>query len=554
MTGHPLATLAAMRILDSGGNAVDAGVAAGLAISVLQPDVVQMGGVAPIILYRAETREVTTISGLGRWPRRASLEFFERNTNGTLPVGLLRSVVPAGIDAWVTALQEYGTRTFAEVASAAIELACGGFAVHRLLHQVIADKADVYARWPSSATVFLRDGRAPTVGEPFVQRELAAMLEQLVAEEASAGGGRQAALQAVKDAYYRGPVAAAISDYYTRENGLLTAADLAEFRVKIESALSVKFGPYEVMSCGPWCQGPMLLEFLNLAELEDLAGLGHNTARYVHRTTEAMKLGFADREAYFGDPEFVDVPIATLLSKDYARERARCIQEDEATPDMPSCGDVGAGRSAVAALQARLAPASDAHLDTTYLCVVDRHGNAFSATPSDGSYNAPLVPGLGFAVSPRGSQSWLTRGHPSAVEPWKRPRLTPNPALVLKEGRLSMVLGSPGGDVQCQAMLQVFLNIAVFGMGVQEAIDKPRFFSASFPSSFYPHASQPGKLILDSELAGHAEALQAKGHRAEAWTYRDWRGGGVCAIVVDPDTGFLAAGADPRRECYALAW
>lgn len=554
VTGHPLATLAAMRVLDAGGNAIDAGVAAGLAIAVLQPDVVQTAGVAPIMIYRADSREVKTISGLGRWPRKVSIEFFEKHTGGKLPLGILRSVVPAGIDAWTTALEQFGTKGFSDVAMAAVELAEHGFAVHRLMHEVVCEKVANYAGWPSSARVFLRDGRAPEIGSRFVQKDLARSLRRLMEAEIKSSGGRVAGLQAVRDAFYRGPIAAEIDRYYREAGGLLTAEDLRDFRVKVEPPTSVSYRGYQFYGCGPWCQGPMLLEFLNLVEKADLEGLGHNSVDYIHYVTEAMKLGFADREAYFGDPEFVDVPVDLLTSKPYAEERRRQISPDRAWPEMPPPGGLGPRMPAGTNGTARSHASADSHLDTTYLCIVDRDGNAFSATPSDGSYNAPLVPGLGFAVSPRGSQSWLVRGHPSAVEPWKRPRLTPNPAMVLKDGALLMVLGSPGGDVQCQAMLQVFLNVVTFGKPLQEAIDAPRFTSASFPSSFYPHESHPGRLILDSELAIHADSLTQKGHRIEHWPYRHWRGGGVCAIVADRARGFLVAGGDPRRECYALAW
>jgi len=296
----------------------------------------------------------------------------------------------------------------------------------------------------------------------------------------------------------------------------------------------------------------MLLEFLNLIEGDDLAKMGCNTADYIHFVTEAMKLGFADREGYFGDPDFVDVPLDILLSKPYARERRAAISADRAFPDMPPPGEVGrvrpwTGRPATGA------PVESGR-DTTYLCVVDRHGNGISITPSDGYSGTPVIPGLGFAVSDRGNQSWLEAGHPSAVAPWRRPRLTPNPALALKNGRLAILFGSPGGDVQCQAMLQCFLNMAVFGMDPQEAIETPRFFSASFPNSFYPHKPEPGVLRLENALAPAAASLTSRRHRIELWPSLYWRGGGVCAIAIDQLTGHRIAGADPRRECYALSW
>jgi gamma-glutamyltranspeptidase/glutathione hydrolase len=543
-----------MRVLDAGGNAVDAGVAAGLALGVLQPDLVGFTGVAPIILYLADTAKVVTISGLGRWPRRADLAYFERHANGTLPLGVLRSVVPASIDAWVTALEEYGTKSFGEVAAAALVLAQEGFPAHELLCETISEDQALYANWSSSAAVFLPDGRPPSVGQRFRQTDLARTIRRLIDAERQAGGDRQAGLRMVRTAFYDGPIAAEIAAFYEQEGGLLTAQDLREFRVGIEPSVTTTFQGYEVHSCGPWCQGPVLLEFLNMLEDDDLRSIGCNSPDYIHLVTEVMKLGFADREAYFGDPEFVDVPVGRLISKEYARDRRRQVRPDRAWPDMPPPG----GMDGLATPPSVPAPSNQASSraprDTTYLCVIDKHGNGFSATPSDGYATAPVVPGLGFAVSPRGDQSWLQAGHPSALAPWKRPRLTPNPALALKDGKLAMVFGTPGGDVQCQAMLQFFLNATVFGMDPQSAIETPRFATYSFPNSFYPHTSEPGVLRLERGLERAAGPLAERGHSIVHWPQQYWRAGGLCAIAVDECTGYRVAGADPRRECYALAW
>lgn len=553
-TGHPLATLIAMRILDQGGNAVDAGVAAGLALGVLQPDIVGVTGVAPIIHFDAKTKAVTTISGLGRWPRRASCAYFRDHADGTLPLGVLRSVVPASIDAWLTALDLHGTKTFEDVAAGALDLAHRGFATHELLASTIEEDVALYAQWRSSASVFLPRGRPPRVGEPFVQRDLARTIRRLIMAERRSGGGRNRGLDAVRACFYDGPIARDVLRFFAAEGGLLAASDLRDFRVKVEPPVRYRFRGHDVFSCGPWCQGPMLLLFLALLEGDDLGAVGHNSLDYVHLVTEAMKLGFADREGYFGDPEFVDVPLATLLSRSYARDRRRSIDARRAAPDMPAPGE---DRATAPARPGRETPRSASRRDardTTYVCVIDRHGNGFSATPSDGYATSPVIPGLGFAVSPRGDQSWLDPHHPSSIEPWKRPRLTPNPALVTKDGDLHMVFGTPGGDVQCQAMLQVLLNVLVFGMTPQAAIEAPRFASYSFPNSFYPHESQPGLLRIEQPLAVHEAELTRRGHRIERWPVRNWRAGGVCAIVRDARTGQRIAGADPRRECYALAW
>lgn len=550
-SGHALASLAATRILDNGGNAIDAGVAAGMALGVLQPDLVGFTGVAPIIAYLAEQDRIVTVSGLGRWPKAATLDYFHRHHDGTLPMGVMRTVVPASIDAWVTALQEFGTKTFAEVAQASLSLAAEGFAAFPLLCQTIAESLEDFSRWPSNAAIFLPSGRPPRPGELFIQKDLGRTIQRLIDAERHARGGRGAGLDAVRKAFYEGEIARDIVSFYQREGGWLSAADMRDFRVGIEEPVSVGFHGYDVFSCGAWCQGPMLLAFLKLLENDDLASLGCNSPAYVHLIAEAMKLGFADREAYFGDPDFIDVPLDILLSADYARKRRAGISPEHATAELPPPGEVGRIRP----WRGKDMPASGSGgRDTTYLCVVDARGNAFSATPSDGYSGTPIIPGLGFAVSDRGSQSWLEPGHPSAVGPWRRPRLTPNPALAMKDGRIAMVFGTPGGDVQCQAMLQVFLNMAVFGMNPQEAIEAPRFFSAGFPNSFYPHARGAMKLQLEWSLASIAPELGKKHHHVDLWPDLNWRGGGVCAIAIDPATNYRVAGADPRRECYALAW
>jgi gamma-glutamyltranspeptidase / glutathione hydrolase len=320
----------------------------------------------------------------------------------------------------------------------------------------------------------------------------------------------------------------------------------------------VSFHEYDIYTCGPWCQGPALAQVLSLLAGYDLQALGHNSPAYVHLLTEALKLTFADRERYYGDPEFVDVPMQALLSEAYATERRQLIQPDKAQPGMPPAGVPGRGNGAAVpwrGLHPMPEPAMTDRLDTSYLCVVDQQGNVFSATPSDGCTQAPVVPGTGLVVSTRGSQSWAVEGHASAVAPGKRPRLTPCPAMVFKSGKLFMPLGTPGGDVQCQSMLQVFLNIAVFGMPPQAAIEAPRFATYSYPGSFEPHAYQPDELRIERRLAEEVgDTLAGKGHKIVTWPDWTWKAGGVCAITIDHASGVLAAGADPRRTSYAMGW
>ncbi len=366
-------------------------------------------------------------------------------------------------------------------------------------------------------------------------------------EATAARNGREAGLDAARDAFYRGDIARAIVAFNQQNGGFLAADDLSEYRSGVDAPVETTFGGIRLYGCGPWCQGPSLLEALNLLDGAELHMLGHNTTGYLHRITEAVKLAFADREAYFGDPRVVDVPIAALLSGDYARVRREQIRPDCAWPEMPPAGDPRNLRGTAAPHGASPTPErafAAPELDTSHVCVVDRHGNVFAATPSDGSYNAPVVPGLGIIASPRGSQNWGNPDHPSGVAPGKRPRLTPSPAIAIEPGKTAMPFGTPGGDVQTQAMLQVFLNIHLFGMDVQEAVEAPRGASYSYPSSFEPHAYHPGLLNLESRIdRSTGDALGRLGHRVEWWP--DWTLPllqVVCTIVADKQTGLLRGG------------
>ncbi|HUG36709.1 MAG TPA: gamma-glutamyltransferase family protein [Candidatus Limnocylindrales bacterium] len=557
-SGHYLATLAGERILARGGNAVDAGVAAGICLCVLHIDMVNLAGVAPIIIYLAEENRVLTISGLGRWPRAASVAYFKERHGGKIPKGVDRCITPGSPDAWITALEEYGTMSLAEVMEEAIRLAGEGFPMHPFMADNLREGVDQFRQWPSSAAILMPNGRLPEAGEIFVQRDLARTMRRMVEAEAGARSrGREAGLRAARDLFYRGDIAQEIGAFYRAEGGLLTYDDLAAFRVQVEAPVRARFHEYEMFTCGPWCQGPALAQVLTLLEGDDLRALGHNSPAYVHLLTEALKLVYADRERYYGDPEFVDVPMQALLSAEYAGARRRLIDPDAAYPGMPPAGDPasmnGTGMPWMGLTPPQ--PAAVETLDTSYVCAVDRRGNIFSATPSDGCLSAPVTPGTGLGVSSRGSQSWVVEGHASAVAPGKRPRLTPCPAIVFKDGRPFMPLGTPGGDVQCQSMLQVFLNIAVFGMPAQAAIEAPRFSTYSYPGSFEPHEYHADELRIERRLAAEVGGpLSAKGHKVVTWPDWTWKAGGVCTITIDHGSGVLSAGADPRRMGYAIGW
>jgi gamma-glutamyltranspeptidase / glutathione hydrolase len=334
---------------------------------------------------------------------------------------------------------------------------------------------------------------------------------------------------------------------------------MAEFHVEVEEAVHGAYRDYDVQVCGLWCTGPVLLQMLNLLESFPLDSYAHNSPAYLHLIAEAMKLGFADREQYYGDPRFEDVPLRGLLSKAYAKERLTLLSANRACPEMPPFGNPYGFEGRPRTVEPRTLPEPTAkgheHFGTSALTVVDAEGNAFVATTSDTVYWTPVVPGLGMTISGRGLQSWLDPNHPSCLHPGKRPRLTPNPAIVLKDGQVAFTVASPGSDVQPQAMLQVLLNMLHFGMTPQEAVSAPRCGTWSYPNSFYPHAYYPGDLKVESRVGvSTLEDLRLKGHELEVWQSWDWRAGGVVAIRVDPRNGVRSAGADPRRENYALAW
>ena len=562
-TGHYLGSLGARDVLQQGGNAIDAGVAAGLCLNVVQPEMTSLGGVAPIMIYHAESDRVITIDGLGWWPRAASIAFFRDRCGGDMPVGILRSVVPAAADAWLTALEGYGTMSFETVAAPALELAEHGFPVYRFLHRILLNDVADYQQWPSTAATLLRSNAAPPIGTILVQRELAATLRRMIAaERAAAVNGRAAGLRAARAEFYEGETAARLVRFCGAEGGLLSAEDLATYRVKIEEPVHVDYRGFTVYACGPWCQGPVLLQMLNLLEGFDVTSLDHGSAEHLHLLVECMKLAFADREAFYGDPEFVDVPLPGLLSKEFAALRRRSVHPEAAAPDLPPPGDPYAFQDGKPARRPDRPAAGGTgartrwQLDTSYLCVVDRWGNAMSATPSDSASTSPLVPDVGCIISSRGSQSWLDEGHPSALAPGKRPRLTPSPAMAFRGGRPFLAFGTPGGDYQPQAMLQVFSNVVDFGIDLQTAIEHERVISHGFPNSFWPHTYTPGLICLEpAHPNGVAQDLGRRGHRVERLTpWLRHQRTGVCAIQVDASTGVMTGAADSRRESYAVGW
>ena len=560
-TNHYLATMAAVRVLEAGGNAVDAGVAAGLCINVVQPDMTNLGGVAPIILYDAKSDDVVSISGVGSWPANASIDFFMREYGGVIQRGIHCVVLPAAVDCWLTALERYGTMSLADVAASAIALADNGFPVNHFLAANLESVTDKIAGWPSTAEIFLSKGRAPKYGERLVQHDLANTLRMLVeAEEGAKHFSREAGIRAARDRFYTGDIAERIAKFYEEQGGFLTLDDLKQFHVDVEKPLKARYRGYDIYGCQPWCQGPAALQALSILDGYDLGAFERGSADSLHLILEALKAAFSDREHYYGDPKFVDVPVAGLLNPDYAATWRDRIKIGIASPDMPEPGDpwafqehpAGTARHPYTPPQPKDGPLDR---DTSYLCVVDEQGNAFSATPSDVIEGSPIVPGLGFLISGRGGQSVLDPNHPSSLVPGKRPRLTPNPGMIMRDGRLFAPYGTPGLDMQPQAMVQVVVNMIDYGMDPQAAIEAPRVATYSFPASGQSRAYTPGLIRAEDRISDDVlQEVVRRGHSVERWPAFIPQAGSVCTAVVNHEEGTIVAGADPRRLAYAMGW
>jgi len=551
--GHHLAALAGQRILDRGGNAIDAGVTAGICIGILLPDLVNIGGVAPIILHMAGTGETHTISGVGRWPAAATPDTVRDPNTGDMARDLRCCVTPAAMDAWLLALDRFGTMSLAEILADPIDLCENGFVMYDLLASAVEVRAKKLGGFPGTAKVFLPEGRPLAVGELVYQKDLAQTFRRLIAAyNGAAAEGRRAAYTAARDLFYRGDIAREIAAFSQQNGGLLAYDDLASFSVGLEPPIKVRYQEYELYGCGPWSQGPTLPIALNILEGYDLQGIGHNTPEYLHLVTEALKAAFSDRHHHLADPDFYPVPIDRLLSKEHAASWREHIDIYRANPEMPARSNVSdrsPHRPTVSAPGLVELPP-----DTSYVAVVDRDGNVFSATPSDG-FGTPIIPGLGFIISGRGTQSWLDPQAPAVVAPGKRPRLTTNPFILFRDGKPVMPFGTPGADVQPQAMLQFLLNVLEFGMDVQEAAEAPRLSTYSFPMTADPHPYNPNLLKVEQRMGQEAfDGLAARGHDVVAWD--DWHpsAGSVCGIWIDQERGTFTAGADPRRVAYALAW
>lgn len=555
-SGNKMSSLAGLRILDNGGNAVDAGVAAGITINVTQPHLSSFGGVAPMMIYLANERRVVTISGVGRWPQSITLKSFSE-TYKEIPKGLPRSVVPAACDAWLTALEEYGTISFEEAVAPALELAENGFTPSRRMCNAINKGQEWLNIWPYYKEVFAPNGLPIKSEDLLKQGDLAKVFRAMIdVEKANRGKGRKAGIRATRDFFYKGLIAKTMVSYCEQQDGFLTKDDFSKFSVQMEEPEKGGYRGYDVYTCGVWCQGPALISILNILEGYDLKSLKHNSASYIHLIVEAIKLAFADRHSYYGDPDLIQVPIKGLLSKEYAKERRKLLDITIASQGMPAAGNPWPYEGLYEEKPRDLSTDplyGSVEPDTSYTCVVDRWGNAISAMPSDGFGTTPLIPGLGMIISPRGRQTWLEENHPSSLAPWKRPRLTPAPSIICKDGNLLMPFGTPGGDLQIQVLLQMLLNVVDFQLNPQQAAEQPRIWSTSFPDSGWPHSYRPGHLNIEGRVPLNVtNQLEEMGHQVQITS--DWgqTDSGICAIMIDEETGKLMGVADPRSEAYAI--
>jgi gamma-glutamyltranspeptidase / glutathione hydrolase len=602
---HWLASAAGMAALESGGNAFDAAVSAGLVLQVVEPHLNGPGGEVPVIGFDASGGGAFVLDGQGPAPAAATLEAFRALGLDLVPgTGLLAACVPAAFGTWMLLL-ERGRLPLREVMRYAIGYAGDGYPMLANASAAVAAMADTFREhWPSSAEIYLGDG-PPAPGSRFRNQPLAAVYASILAEAETAGSGRETQIEAARRAFYEGFVAEAIAGYLEqaevmditgqRHCGLLSGDDLARWRASAEQPVTLEYRGLTVCKTGPWGQGPVFLQQLALLDGFDLAAMGQGSAEFIHTVVECSKLAFADREAWYGDPRGSEVPLAALLSAEYAAERRRLVGRSAsgdlipgapggAEPRLPAyaitgfpgqaglataaslSGDGGhrghgigepAARSSAGLAAPGLGPGAGLATpelgpgDTCHLDVADSFGNLVSATPSGGwLQSSPVIPGLGFCLGTRAQMFALTPGFASSLAPGRRPRTTLSPSLALRDGEPYLAFGTPGGDQQDQWTLAFFLNHVLFGMNLQEAIDAPSFHTDHFPSSFYPRSSAPRSLSAELRVSEPVLAdLRGRGH--EVSVTPSWSLGRVSAVARD--RGFLYAGANARgMQGYAV--
>lgn len=554
VAGTPWAAEVMRDVLEHGGNAADAAVAGLLALNVTFGEAASFPGVAPMLVRDGATGEVRSYVGAGTAPAAATLERFRDRGWETVPeMDIWAQLLPASPDVLVALLQEHGTMRFAELAAPAIRLAREGFPVHEVMASnldfSLVERIGFGFLLPTNAEEFTKGEwwRPIHVGDRFTRPLLADTLQGLADAETAArdaGGDRSAGLQAVRDHFYEGPIAEAIVELHADEDGLFTAEDLAGYAGRWEEPLTADFLGHTVHTNRTWTQGIVVPMVLQVLEEIDLGALGHNSADYVHTVLQAIDLVMADREAHVADEAFVDVPVEELLSDAHAARR-RAELGETAYDGMPAPGDV----SSAAGVHA---PTPLVGKDTTHLAVVDGDGNAVTITPSDFPLT-PMVPGTGLNLGNRMNQFRLDPDSPNRLEPGKRPRITPHAVMVDEADGGRITLGTPGGDVQTQTNVQVLLNILVFGMDPQQAVEAPRFRSLNFPSSFAPHEVEPRTIELEGELYDDLRAaLEERGYTVRGLPRWDHELGGVGVVRTRPD-GRVEVGADPHESTTGFA-
>ncbi len=570
-SGHYLATQAGYEVLRAGGNAFDAGVAAGMALKVVKMDYAGWTGVAPLLVYSAAEDRVLTRVGAGTSPALATLDYFLEH--GKSPIN--NALIPADVDVWLAALDRFGTISFSEAAQLALRIAEEGYHLYKMQKRMIEDHRDGILAFPYNRDFWFPNGVGEQrLGDLMVNADLGRLIRHLMEAERqalAAGGSRSDGIRAARDAFYQGEPARAVDRFFREQEGIVRYEDLANYESRWEEPLGTDFHGYDVHAAAGWSQGPRIVLMLNMLENYDLRALGYNTPEYIHLVSQVINLAMADAHRYVADPDFAPPP-ENLYGKEYARQRIELIDEARAFPDMPPWGDpermAAVADDAPAGFVEPLStdaaagrPGADdsdhaaLYGDTSSLNVMDGEGNVFSLTESDGHTSTPMIPGWGFGLGGRMYQFNLDPELANVMAPGKRPRNTNSPLLVMKDGQPYMGLSTPGGDQQLQSLLQVFLNVVVWGMSPEQALDQPRFGSYNFPGTGSEVNDNPAVLNLEDRIpAATAAALRALGHDVRSWGRWNWR---ACAPTVtwrDPETGVMIAAGDVRRETASLGF
>lgn len=573
--GHPLTTAAAMEILQQGGNAFDAGVAALLVGGVVEQDLYGIGGEALILVYPAAEGEVVSVTGQGWAPGAADIDDYLRDGRTLEGKGLDPSVIPGAFHGALTVLERWGTMSFEQVAKRAIEYAEEGFPLRTRTADSIRREIDFIRQWPFNQLMWLKpDGSFYEAGETIRFPDMARTFRRMVAAERAAArsAGRVGGIIAARDRFYKGDIAEEMVAFLNDNGAPYTIGDFAEFFARIEAPAATSYRGYDVYKQPFNSQGPMLLQTLNILENYDLESMGHNSPDYVHVLVEAMKLAYADRDTYYADQDFVDVPAEGLLSKEYARARMREISMRRSQTDfvagdpLPfdnSVNEWSYWRAGDPDSEAPLAMAALDHpqslKDTSHIAIIDEDGNVFDSTPSGGWIGGAVVLGTtGIGMSVRGEQFWLDKRRAAQLRPWSRPRYTLTPSIVFKDGEPVLAIGTPGGDNQEQTILQTLLNILEFEddwyPNLHEAIEWPRVQTLHFYASFWPHETGFNRINIESNIGNAViDELRNRGH--EVRVLPPFRiSGCATAVMLDSKTGNRIAAADPRRDCYAAAY